>query len=78
VRNAAPVTVIRITSAIGKQIEKKVETKFPSKCGSTGLMTNAVRRELKPKPIIELSNISRKVIFLSGSTNLGKPIRAKG
>jgi hypothetical protein len=65
-------------SAIGKHIEKKVETKSPLKRGSTGFIKNAVTSELKPNPIMEASIISRDDNFFFGEEILGNPMRANG
>ena len=78
VRNDVPTTVMSTKSAIGKHIEKKVETKSPLKLGSTGFIKNAVTSELKPNPIMEASIISRDDNFFFGEEILGNPMRANG
>ena len=78
VRNDVPTTAMSTKSATGKQIEKKVETKSPLKRGSTGFIRKAVTSELKPKPIIEASIISRNDNFFIGEEILGNPMSANG
>jgi hypothetical protein len=78
VRNAALVTAMRSRSAIGKQIEKKVESASPLKWGSTGFIRKAAARALSPSPIIEASITSRKDNFFLFPTMRGSPISANG